>query len=174
MRFTLSNIPMPPSSNAQYAAMAVRGKEGRTFGKIRPTRELENYVKDFGNWALANNVALAKAKKFIRDEILMKGKMLGVDTFTCFPGTSLWTQKGLPKRMDASNRIKALHDCLADSLQVDDSYFWEGSFSKMETSRPQPWVFVEIYPADTISVRDWKQLRELENEAKRQGNGHLG
>ena len=167
---------MPPSQNHQYAAMAIRDRNGGWFGKIRPTRELENYVKAFANWAMVNNVAVAKARKFIRDEILMKGKMIGIDSYSCFPGTSIWTQKGMPKRLDASNRIKALHDCLAESLQVDDSYFWDGRFVKMETSRAEPWVFVELYPVEPISVRDWQARRKEESHGttQREGNGHLG
>lgn len=146
------------------------------MAKLAPSRELDAYVKAFGNWALVNNVAVAKAKKFIRDDILMKGKMIGVDAFCCFPGTSLWTQKGLPKRMDASNRIKALHDCLAETLTVDDSSFWDVRAVKMETSRPEPWVFVELYPVSTISVRDWQAQRNGESHGKtqREGDGDLG
>ena len=34
------------------------------------------------------------------------------------------TQKGLPKRNDVSNRIKALHDQLSQLLGIDDCWFW--------------------------------------------------
>lgn len=164
IRFTLSQIPMPPSQNKQYAAMAVRGGEGRWFGKIRPTKELETYKKIFEAWALQNNIAIAKARKFIRDEILMKGLMIGVDTFLCFRGTSLWTQKNEVKTMDGSNRIKALHDCLADSLQVNDSYFWDsGRALKLETTRPEPWCFVEIFPCKPMSVSEWQESRKQDD-----------
>lgn len=160
MKFTLSQIPMPPSSNHQYAAMAVRGghsaKNGERlwFGKLRPTRELEDYVKAVAAWAKTNEVAVAKAKSFIRNEILLKGQMVRIDTYACFHGTNLWTQKGLAKRMDGSNRIKALHDCLAEILQVDDSHFWSGSFEKLETEKGEPWVFVVLKPWAPRSVRD--------------------
>lgn len=155
-KFVISGLPMPPSSNHQYAAMAIRGQGGAWFGKIRPTRELEQYVSLFAKWTLGHNVLMAKAKKFVRDECLMKGLMVQCDTYVAFPGTSLWTQKGMPKKMDASNRLKAMHDCLAETLQIDDSYFWSGYVEKLET-RKDPWVFVVLKPFAPRAVADINQ-----------------
>lgn len=152
MKFTISNIPMPPSSNHQYFATAFM-KDGRPFGKIAPSRELKTYVADFAAWAKREEVLLAKARKFIREEILLKDKMLKVDTYACFPGTSLWTLKSQAKKMDGTNRIKALHDCLAEVLQVDDSWFWQGSFEKLESRKPDPWCFVTIKPWEPRGVQ---------------------
>ena len=155
-KFVLTNIPMPPSSNAQYAAMAIRGGEGRWFGKIRPTKALENYHEEFNKWRMINNIAVGKARVFIRDNLL-KDKMLSVDTYCCFPHSDMWTIKSTVKKMDASNRLKALHDCLSDVLQIDDSWFWKSSVEKLETKTENPWCFVVIKPVTVRSVRDIKQ-----------------
>jgi hypothetical protein len=152
MKFVLSQIPMPPSSNRQYWATAFM-IAGKPTGRLAPSTELKQYVRDFAAWAERNSVLLAKAKKFIRDEILLKDLMLQVDTYACFPGTSLWTQKGMPKKMDATNRLKALHDCLSEVLAVDDSWFWGGHVEKIET-RKEPYAFVVLKPFKPRAVAD--------------------
>lgn len=156
MKFTLSDLPMPPSSNHQYFVTSFI-KDGRPFGKLAPSRELKDFENRFGEWRLKNNVLVAKARKFVREEILLKDLMIQIDTYFCFPGTALWTQKGMPKKMDASNRIKALHDCIADALEIDDSWFWEGRFEKIETNRAEPWCFVVLKPWKTRSVGQIKE-----------------
>lgn len=169
--FTLSNIPMPPSHNDQYAARAFKNKHsqaanaifaksgksapsGFTMARICPTRELETYQgKTFKAWAETNAVALAKARQFMRDEILMKGEMLSIHRFVCWPSDKLWTLKGQPKKLDATNRIKALDDCLAAALGVDDTCFWGGQVIKFETTK-DPYVIVCIKPWKPLGVRD--------------------
>ena len=147
---------MPPSSNHQYAARGFPGQHAKGFtgnknpnfvlAKICPTGELTKYERSVKEWCEKEKVLIAKARQFIRDQVLMKGDMLRVETYACFPGTALWTQKSAPKKMDGTNRLKALHDCMAEHLQVDDSWFWNSTVEKLETTKPEPWVFMVLKP----------------------------
>lgn len=151
--YTLGNIPMPPSSNEQYWARAVC-RAGKWMGVIAPSTSLTKYQdKTFDAWAKQSNVALLKARQFIQTEML-KGKMIAVHRIVCFPHHDLWTKDSRPRRLDGTNRIKALDDCLADVLQVDDSCFWAGSIMKCETSKPDPYVIAVIKGHTPIGVRD--------------------
>lgn len=132
--FVLSGLPMPPSSNHQYAARGF--KQGNfVLAKIAPTGELNTYTdKIYAGWAAENVVAITRAREFIRNR-MMTGEMVRIDRFCCFPHTDMWTQKSVPKKMDGTNRVKALDDCLAESLKIDDSYFWASYVEKIETTK---------------------------------------
>ena len=141
MKFILSKIPMPPTSNRQYWAQAIKGKDGKSFGKICTSNELNAFKKSFASWQLNNIAAIQSAREFIKN-VTASGAMLQVDTYACFPTSELWTIKGMPKKMDGTNRIKALHDSLSDALGLDDCRFWKSSVEKIETLKKEPWCFV--------------------------------
>jgi len=144
----LYGIPMPPSHNAAYAAMGIRGTAGKCFGKIRPTRVLEQYSEWFAAWALHNRARLAEVQRFVKDEILGRGYFIGIESVFYFHRASIFTLKGAPKMIDAANRLKVLHDCLSEALDVDDSLFWEGTFKKAESHRDDPFCVVRLYPVE--------------------------
>ena len=161
MKFRLSGIPMPPSSNHQYAARAFprRGEGGKSFplAKICPTRELEDYQKAFKVWADARLVQVVKAGVLARNWML-QGYMLHVFTGVCWPRTKLWTLDREPKKNDVTDRIKALHDCLALAIKVDDRCFWSTAEKKLETKKAEGWCYVEISPVRPCTVE--MQLNE--------------
>lgn len=156
-RFVLTTLPMPPSSNHQYWNRVLPGGK---VAQLTPTPELKAFVKAMEEYRLKNLVWVFKAKQLIRGWLL-KGWMLNVVVRANFHGADLWTQKGTPKRMDASNRVKAMHDCLAEMLQIDDSWFWSVSIEKVETTKAEPWCIVEIMPFKPRSVTEVKEQEQL-------------
>jgi len=110
----LFGIPLPPSSNHQYATI-MRGNI-----PIRvPSKESKNYSKVFWEWKLANNKSVNRA----RDSIVSWKSPLEVAMYVAISSEKMFTKDGRLKRWDVSNRCKSLHDLLAGILGVDDKDF---------------------------------------------------
>lgn len=109
-------IPIPPSENALY-----RNVPG--VGRVK-TSEYRQYEKRFLDWAREHFLEISKAKEIGAETLV------DVDCSFFIDQKRLISQKGRPKKIDTSNRLKALHDCLARILELDDSYFWGASAVK--------------------------------------------
>lgn len=152
--FQFSNLPMPPSVNTQYFPRIINNKFGKQVSRQIPTAKLEAFKtlveKDWymTNLVLANK-ARSTAQSWLRD-----GKYIGVLQVCAFPYFDIFTQNGLPQTMDATNRIKALHDCLANVLGIDDKYFYSSGVIKVETKRKTPWCACIFFPVDHVGITD--------------------
>lgn len=156
-KFKLTKLPMPPSSNHQYWHQIMPGKSGGQVARPTPTGDLKKYVKAVEEtWKNQNLVAVYKCRKMLRDWML-QGKYIRVETFAFFNYFDLFTQQGVPKRMDGSNRIKALHDSLAAVLEIDDSWFWDTEIRKRETKSAEPWCAVVFHPVEHMGLGDMKE-----------------
>lgn len=171
--FQLANIPMPPSSNHQYAARSFPGKHAKSYegprtagfamARICPTRELEKYEKSLKEkWKNegSNLVAIYKCRAVLRDW-MMKGMYIRVETYAFFPYFGLFTKEGLPRKMDGTNRLKALHDCLAELLEVDDSWFWDAEVRKRVDKRDREFCVVRFYPVEPLTLQEMKEKGTL-------------
>lgn len=171
--FQLTGLPMPPSSNHQYAARAFPGKHakgftgerkvGFTMARICPTRELEQYEKAMKEtWkAEGNNLAaIYKCRAAVKDWQL-RGLYLRVETFAFFPYFDLFTKEGLPRKMDGTNRLKALHDCLAEILEVDDCWFWDAEVKKRVDEKDRKFCMVRFSPVRSETLQQMKAKGEL-------------
>jgi Holliday junction resolvase RusA-like endonuclease len=136
--------PLPPSSNKQYWAQGMM-RGGKPIGMITPSKDLKDYKKDFGVWHTTFRKSLLNAEARLKDWE-SRGIYARVDCYICMPKDRIWTLKNTPKMMDLKNRLKALHDCLAESLNYDDSKFFAGYDEKCTTEQLEPWVFVVISP----------------------------
>ena len=145
-KLILSDIPMPPSENRAYWARPYRDKRtGAPKACIAPSRELTEYQKkDFLAWRYESNIQLASCRKKIKEWMAMS-YLIRVDSFICENRTKLFNLKNMPKKYDVKNRLKPMHDCLAEALQIDDSYFWSGYDEKIITNK-EPFVFVILRP----------------------------
>lgn len=92
---------------------------------------------------------------------MLKGLYIRVETFIFFNYFDLFTQQGIPKKMDGSNRIKALHDTLADVLEIDDCWFWDTEIRKREIKGSDPWCAVKFYPVEHTSLAKMKELNAI-------------
>jgi Holliday junction resolvase RusA-like endonuclease len=115
------SIPIPPSSNHQYVSFV---RHGRVIHVKSP--ELVKWRKEFDAWVILNINGVRAARSFVN------GKLLNVHVDIYWPYEKLFTKQGKPKKLDVSNRLKALHDALADALEIDDCVFWGVSVSKQE------------------------------------------
>lgn len=171
--FQLSNLPMPPSSNHQYAARSFPGrhakgfagpkKEGFALARICPTSELtrfEKAIKESWKADLDNNIALHKCRALLRDW-MMRGLYIRVETYAFFPYFDLFTKEGLPRKMDGTNRLKALHDCLAELLEVDDSWFWDAEVKKRVDEKDRKFCMVRFRPVRNETLQQMKARGEI-------------
>lgn len=78
---------------------------------------------------------------------LSKGHTLEFHATFFFAHKRIWTLKNTPKKMDVSNRIKALHDCVSSLLGIDDSVFFRISAEKTAVgSNDSESVAIKIHP----------------------------
>lgn len=125
MKFILDQVPVPPSSNQLYAT---DWKTGRRF----ESKESVEYKKRFKAWALERFYYVAKINEALRWEVSDHRKMIKIDSYMVLQSSVLFTkaqkknERPRRKKMDVSNKGKALYDCLSNMLQIDDSRFLPG------------------------------------------------
>ena len=117
----LEGLPMPPSSNNQYAIIRRGGKSLHV-----PSRELVKFRKAMQDYAKKERESFWTARQKILD-LLAQRKWLTVDAIFYFDEKKLFLKKNnQPRKFDVSNRLKALHDELSKCLGgIDDSYFFQ-------------------------------------------------
>lgn len=117
----LDKLPMPPTSNKLYSSF--RGR----LVKSKVGREFEEKIEFY---ALTNKRQIQAAKHKIKALFDIGFKGLKIDCTFIFHKNKVIGQKGQFKRIDASNRLKQTHDSLSKLIEIDDSLFFEGTFSK--------------------------------------------
>lgn len=115
----LTGFPMPPTSNKLYASVG---------GRFIKTVEGRRYDAAIAGFSLIKFRQIEKIKKELQANTL---PYLHISTTFVFFKKRIVGTRGQLKRLDASNRIKQAHDALAKILSIDDSYFVQGSFSKI-------------------------------------------
>lgn len=131
----LTKIPMPPSMNHAYATVEIEGVHSRVKGA-----KMRAFERDMATWALANMSDLRRLREIVRN------RFIRIDADFWFERSAVLTKDGKPKRNDTSNRLKALHDQLAELLGVDDCWFWDGSYRRsiLPVSAQFEYVNVEV------------------------------
>lgn len=119
----LLNIPMPPSSNNIYNTFQRRG----VFRRVKAPNYLA-WERAFADWSLCNLSSIASLRGFVKQ--MKPHDVIRIFTEFRFLKKSIITLKNVPKKNDTSNRLKVLHDAIAKALHIDDSYFWDGAFTK--------------------------------------------
>ena len=134
--YFLIGLPLPPTENHAFPD----GAHGKRISLSR-----RNYAKELEAWRYSN----INAVKNMRVEIqqwLKDGFLLRVDRFFFFrPGRLIAKHKRSVMKLDASNRIKTLDDCLMTMLEVDDSAIFRGTEEKSENSEGE-YSIVRIAP----------------------------
>ena len=155
--FKLTKLPMPPSSNHQYWNQIMPGRGGGgQVARPTPTGDLKKFQKAVTEtWKNANLVAAVKCRALMKDWVL-SNRHIRNDVLCCWNYFDIFTQMGVPKRVDASNRIKALHDVMAEIMEVDDSWFWSSGIHKVEIKGTEPWCVVIFSPVHHVSLQDLK------------------
>lgn len=107
------------------------------------TKELKAYREDVLAWAWKNKPILTEFFK-LRDNEWKHAQCFSVDSYFVFKRERIWSQKNEPKRLDASNRLKAFHDSLSSVLGIDDKYFFGGRFEKITGENECVIVFISV------------------------------
>lgn len=136
----IHDLPIPPSSNNQYMIV----KRGRKMLHV-PSKELTEYKLKMNNISI-----LDPDFKSFKDTIrgwVERGYVLEIRAQFYFKHNRIFTKDSRVKKMDVSNRIKALHDSLSAILGVDDSFFFQ-IFAEKICCDPdlEEMVIVEILP----------------------------
>jgi hypothetical protein len=139
----LFGIPLPPSSNHQYATIIRRGRPIRI-----PSKETKDYEKIFKAWLIKNKEAITGAK----EDIVQWNKPLSISMVVAFSRERLVTKDGRLKRLDVSNRTKALHDLISDALGIDDCLFVSCPTEKVVADTYGEQVVVCIRPTELRSL----------------------
>lgn len=132
-------VPLPPSSNHQYATIMRHGRPIRI-----PAKETKDYEKIFKAWLLSNKDAIKSA----RESIVEWKKPLSISMVVAFKRERLVTRDGRLKRLDVTNRIKAIHDLMSDALGIDDSLFISCPTEKVVADNYEEQVVICIRPSE--------------------------
>lgn len=132
-------FPMPPSSNQLYASF-----KGR-FIKSVVGRKYDASINAF---------KLIKSRQLDKIKAQLKpNQLLHIDTVFVFHRKRVIGAKGQIKKLDASNRIKQAHDSIARLLEIDDSYFVQGAFSKAICEHEgDEQIIITIRPAELLTL----------------------
>lgn len=127
MAVMLSALPMPPTENLMYGYTVVKGRP--VPYKAKGYKEFERAMVQ---WRLENLAAANSARKALIAPFRTEQLPIRVDRYFSFPRHELIHPSGLPRRMDAFNRIKCFDDMLAaEVLGIDDSWFISGWCEKV-------------------------------------------
>lgn len=134
-RVKISGIPMPPQSNHMYAT----SRRGHRFAS-----------KDLCGFKEAINAIMFLKREDLEDvrrklqNLLTYNSSLKIERFYYFLYERIYTKDGRPKKMDVSNRIKALDDGISTMIGVDDSWFFQGSEYKIASPKRHEYVDVVL------------------------------
>jgi len=124
------HFPIPPSSNSIYKHFLDRRTK-----KVRrvSTDKLIRFKKDCANWSMINRSLCTLANDYLKNE-----PFISVEVFVGLHSNTIFTKSGAVRKMDVSNRGKALFDCLSNIIGVDDSHFIDVRLTKYVVSNDTP------------------------------------
>lgn len=125
---------MPPTENLAYRFICMNGRPVPYKAK-----DFKLFEKAMTEWRLENLAIANAAKQSLVSKFKTEQKFIRIDRYFAFPKDQFFHSSGLPKRMDASNRIKCLDDLVAKAiLGLDDQWFVSGFCEKVLASPGAP------------------------------------
>lgn len=145
----LQGLPMPPSSNQQYSTVI------KMVGGFRQTRRVKSkeaaiYQRAFQSWSIVNSAKIKEVKAIVN----AWNTGLECTMYFIFPREKLLTKKNQLKKLDVTNRIKQIHDLLADALDIDDSWHIRTVEEKVLGASSTAFVIAVLRPQKLRSVVD--------------------
>jgi len=122
----LTNIPMPPSTNHLYASIKTRGRIIRV-----KSQEYKSWEKEFFAWSVVYRAQIKAVKEWALEQT-SRNCTIRLDRYFWFCRSDIVCKDGTPKKLDVTNRIKAIDDAIAKLIGIDDSWYWSGYISKNE------------------------------------------
>lgn len=111
------DLPIPPSSNSQYKLARWGGKTHHVASQA-----LKTFKIVMRQYPYTCNEFLESKHKI--QHWVNQGELLQIHCSFFLYKKRIFTQAGTVKKMDVSNRIKALHDCISELLEIDDSIYF--------------------------------------------------
>jgi hypothetical protein len=141
-------VPLPPTSNHAFVPIRI-GKSTR----LVPSKDHSAFKREFKRWALLNQAAIGDAR-----ETCKSWTFLEVVVYVCI---NSYTKIGDIRKVDGTNRIKLLHDCLADVLKKDDATFFKSSVSKVHVADDLEQCIIIIKPTVPDEYESISKLKML-------------
>lgn len=116
---------MPPTTNKQFILGRI-GKHRRLI-KSHEARSFDGLCNFYGI-VHAEKAALASINLL---QCIQLGYTIEATTEFVFPFEKIFAKNGLPKTIDANNRIKSCLDGVSKLIEIDDKYFFSGSYRKV-------------------------------------------
>lgn len=140
----LTRLPIPPTSNRFLIpahGRLIKSPEARRYETTMRVYELKYF----------------KQIEQIRE--LFAGKTIRVDRYFVFDKARVISKKQTIKRLDTSNRIKILDDCISKLIGIDDCHFICGVAEKLWCEDPrEEQVIVKI---SEYEIRQFKEVASL-------------
>ena len=133
---------IPPSSNNQYVLIRRGGKTLHVA-----SQELKTFQKHVAQYPLYDPESYALCQA-IMDVWKAEKRELEITCTFYLRHSRVFTKEGNPKRMDCSNRLKAIHDSVALLFGIDDCLFFKVHAEKRAISEAfTEKTVVDIRPA---------------------------
>lgn len=111
------DFPMPISENEMYA----------TVGRRRiKSAALRQYHQQCNIWVMKYQPIFKELRRIGQSKQVLR---MNIDFY--FLKNRIFCKDGRPKKLDASNRLKPIHDVISELMGLDDCYLWCGSFNKL-------------------------------------------
>jgi len=154
----IKDFPMPISVNRAYRS--VRTGE---HSKMVKTDKYKEYIDLVNGYQLVN-FQLLKGFSEMAKVWVDAGNTLSFERIFLFHKKKICRKDGRSKKLDVSNRIKCVDDCICDLLGIDDKYIEYGTELKMITSdENQERVYIGIKPYEEMDLRSTLGYRMLIN-----------
>lgn len=128
---------LPPTSNKIYFRGTILTKKARNYAEQFAYYMVSNYIDVINNFTLGPNAILKLDLDFYFPNLINK-------TYNDKLIDKQKRAKTWYKKIDLSNRIKLLEDCIRDALAIDDSRTFEMKQRKFhEPLNPRVEIFIE-------------------------------
>lgn len=149
----LISVSMPPSVNEYLAVVRGRLIKTKVFREflVKALQEIKHDI-------------YFKNQKAILKTWIHQDLTLDLNCYFFWSPDKVFT-KGIKamhkvKKKDVSNRVKPLHDAIAEAFDIDDMFFFKHSEEKCTDDRNlNPYVLIEIKPHKPRTIHD--VMREL-------------
>jgi len=154
----LKRFPMPPTSNRLLMP---------SRGRLIKSTEYRAYEQKVVSFHMRNVMNLAEIEHAFKGN-----KYLRIDTLFVFAQKRLISKKNEVKSLDASNRIKIVHDVISKLIHIDDKYFtcgyFEKAFCENESEEQVIIKFSEVIDIFNYKVLDWDTVGNKATNNKHQ------
>jgi len=135
--FQIKGFPMPPSANALY-----KNKNGDVGGGREKSQAYRAYEEECVLWSYKNGYQLQNIRIAISQ--LPKNTVFHVERTFYFRAHRTISKAGNPLKNETLGRPKALDDCLAKLIGIDDKLFWDDSNKKRPSLHVALGEYVDI------------------------------